>query len=268
MDVSVIIPTYKPKEYLWECLDSLAIQTFPKENFEVILILNGCAEPYISDIKIYISNKMHGINVNFINTEQGGVSNARNLGIEVARGDYITFIDDDDYVSPSYLQDLFEIANRDTISLCYPLSFKDGENIYKPFYITKDYIFETLNNSFPWYIARRFFNGPVYKLIHRDIIGDRRFDNRFTYGEDSLFMFTISDRFKQVAFTSKDAIYYRRERVGSAMRTKRSFLKKAINECNLFLARTSIFFSRPMSYSLKFYFRSVVSSIVKLVIVD
>ena len=186
----------------------------------------------------------------------------------MAHGEYITFIDDDDYVSPSYLQDLFNIANRDTISLCYPLSFKDGENIYKHFYITKDYISESLNNSFPWYSARRFFNGPVYKLIHRDIIGDRRFDNRFTHGEDSLFMFTISDRFKLVAFTPKDAVYYRREREGSAMRTKRSFLKNATNECNLFLARTSIFFLNPKSYSLKFYFRSMVSSIVKLLIAN
>lgn len=268
MDVSVIIPTYKPKEYLWECLDSLLIQTFSKEKFEVILVLNGCDEPYKSAVEKYISTKMQGMNINFINTGQGGVSNARNLGMTVARGEYITFIDDDDYISPSYLQDLFNIANRDTISLCYPLSFKDGESIYKPFYITKDYISVKFNNSFPWYSARRFFNGPVYKLIHRDIIGDRRFDTRFTHGEDSLFMFSISDKFKQVAFTSKEAVYFRRERVGSAMRTKRSFFKKAVNEYNLFLARTSILIKSPRAYSLKFYFRSIVSSIVKLVIAD
>ena len=119
MYISVIIPTYKPKAYLWECLDSLIIQSFPKEDFEVILVLNGCDEPYKSAIENYISTKMQRMNINFINTKQGGVSNARNLGLDVARGKYITFIDDDDYISSSYLQDLFNIANRDTISLCY-----------------------------------------------------------------------------------------------------------------------------------------------------
>ena len=268
MDVSVIIPTYKPKNYLWECLDSLINQTFSKDEFEVIIVLNGCDYPWKGEIENYIDANMQGMNVILLVTEISGVSNARNLALNVARGEYITFLDDDDYVSSPYLQDLFNIANKDTISLCYPLSFKDGECIYKPFYITKDYMSVKLNNSCHWYKARRYFNGPVYKLIHRDIIGDRRFDNRFTYGEDSLFMFTISDRFKQVSFTSKDAVYYRRERFGSAMRTKRSFFKKVINEWNLFLARTLIFISRPGSYSIKFYLRSVVSSIVKLVVVN
>ena len=46
MKISVIIPTYKPQAYLWKCLDSMVAQTFPKEEFEVILVLNGCSEPW------------------------------------------------------------------------------------------------------------------------------------------------------------------------------------------------------------------------------
>ncbi|MCF2604299.1 glycosyltransferase family 2 protein [Parabacteroides distasonis] len=55
MKIFVIIPTYKPQAYLWECLDSMVAQTFPKEEFEVILVLNGCTEPYKSDIERYIA---------------------------------------------------------------------------------------------------------------------------------------------------------------------------------------------------------------------
>lgn len=51
MKISVIIPTYKPKAYLWECLDSLVAQTFAKKDFEVLLVLNGCLEPYRSEIE-------------------------------------------------------------------------------------------------------------------------------------------------------------------------------------------------------------------------
>ena len=53
MKISVIIPSYKPQEYLWQCLDSLCSQTFPKEDFELILVLNGCKEPYYEQIKAY-----------------------------------------------------------------------------------------------------------------------------------------------------------------------------------------------------------------------
>ena len=126
MRISVIIPTYKPQAYLWECLDSMVAQTFPKEEFEVILVLNGCTEPYKSDFERYIFTKMAGMNVQFIHTEQGGVSNARNRGLDVAKGEYIAFVDDDDYVSPAYLEELYRVATPDTISLCYPYAFHDG----------------------------------------------------------------------------------------------------------------------------------------------
>ena len=79
--ISVIIPTYKPQAYLWECLDSMVAQTFPKEEFEVILVLNGCSEPWRSEIEDYIARKMQGMHIQFLHTEQGGVSNARNMRI-------------------------------------------------------------------------------------------------------------------------------------------------------------------------------------------
>lgn len=72
MRVSVIIPTYKPQAYLWECLKTIERQTFSKADFELILVLNGCKEPWKSQIDEYISQNMQTTNVNFINTEQGG----------------------------------------------------------------------------------------------------------------------------------------------------------------------------------------------------
>ena len=125
--ISVIIPTYKPQSYIWECLESLVNQTFPRRHFEVILVLNGCTEPWKSQIEDYISKKMLGMNVNFIHTRQGGVSNARNIALDAAIGEYVTFIDDDDFVSEHYLEKLYAKASTDTISLCYPYAFNDGD---------------------------------------------------------------------------------------------------------------------------------------------
>lgn len=54
MKISVVVPTYKPKYYLWECLNSLKEQTFPVDDFEILLVLNGCCEPYKSEIEEYL----------------------------------------------------------------------------------------------------------------------------------------------------------------------------------------------------------------------
>ena len=126
MKVTVIIPTFKPKEYIWECLDSVANQTFPKDDFEVIIVLNGCCEPWKNDIDRYINQNMNGINVRFIQTDFPGVSNARNIALDNAEGQYVAFLDDDDFVSENYLSQLYEKASEDTISLCYPYAFIDG----------------------------------------------------------------------------------------------------------------------------------------------
>lgn len=263
MKISVIIPTYKPQAYLWECLDSLVIQTFPKEYFEVILVLNGCSEPWKSQIEEYIDTKMQGVNVKFIHTEQGGVSNARNIALDLAKGEYITFIDDDDFVSPKYFELLYDKAKADIIPLCYPLSFLDGTNDYVPYYITTQY--KKGAEKFDFVKARRFFAGPVYKLIRKDAIGQRRFNVKFRNGEDSLFMFLISDRFKYVSFTNKDAVYYRRLRSNSATTNHRTRVDIVLNELKRDWELTKIFFSNPSKYRLMFYIFNILGSIHSMI---
>ena len=231
MKISVIIPTYKPQDYLWECLDSLVEQTLPKKDFEVILVLNGCTEPYKSLIERYIAEKMQGMNVNFIHTEVGGVSNARNLALDQAKGDFITFLDDDDYVSDSYLQRLYEKSSINTVVLSNAYAFNDGckeerlkyqlTDVYKKYSHRKHL---SLSSK-----VRKYFNGPVMKLFPMTVIRDRRFDTRFKNGEDTLYMFLISDSISIISFASSDAIYYRRYRSNSAITRKRTRIERITN---------------------------------------
>lgn len=267
MKISVIIPTYKPGEYIWECLYSLAYQTFPKEDFEVIIILNGCTEPWKEAIEDYLASHMSDVNVNFIHTVQGGVSNARNLGLEAARGEYITFIDDDDYVSESYLEELYDKASPSVVSLSYPLAFTDGMNQYFPYRITHQYDECAAKGRQPFQKARKFFSGPVYKLIHRDIIGERRFDVNFSNGEDSLFMFEISDKVQAVDFTSRNAIYYRRIRNESANNRLNSVSYRLSNVTRMIMAYSRCYFNNPGKYKAGFYLTRVLASIKSLIYV-
>ena len=106
--ISVIIPTYAPKDYIWECLDSFENQTLPKEEFEVILVLNGEKEPYESLIRKKLTT--YSFNSTLLYSTPNGVSRARNLGMEKAQGTYICFIDDDDWVSDNFLEELLSKA--------------------------------------------------------------------------------------------------------------------------------------------------------------
>jgi glycosyltransferase involved in cell wall biosynthesis len=262
MKISVIIPTYKPQSYLWECLDSVVQQTFPKECFEVVLVLNGCTEPYKSEIEKYIAEKMQGMNVNFIHTEEGGVSNARNLALDVAVGEYITFLDDDDYISDCTLSELYEVANKGFVPICNTLAFWDETKVELKNYIIKSE-FEKCSQKDNVSIvdARRFFAGPVRKLIHRDVIGNRRFDKRFKNGEDSLFMFLISDRIRLVSCTSHQSLYYRRLRHSSANMLQRGFWERLKNSISMIIEYTRIYFSNRKNYDLKLYCYNILGAV-------
>lgn len=256
MKISVIIPSYKPKEYLWACLDSLCRQTLDKNEYEVILVLNGCNEPYASQIKQYIS-KQDGIDIKLIQTDVAGVSNARNLALDNAIGEYIAFIDDDDLVSEYYLEGLLLKASRDTVPLAYPYAFNDGNlNYQKPYSITKEYEKRKDKGRQKQVKVRKYFSGPWMKLIHRDMIGDRRFDLRFANGEDSLFMFLLSDRMRWVDFASSNTIYFRRYREGSAVTKTRAFSEVLYNCWALFKEYTRVLFSDFRHYKINNYIRT------------
>ncbi|OYP66553.1 glycosyltransferase family A protein [Prevotella sp. P5-64] len=264
MQISVIIPTYKPQSYLIDCLNSLAIQSIGVENFEIVLVLNGCKEPYDSFIKDWIKDNPT-ININYIQTDKPGVSNARNIALDEARGEFICFIDDDDYVSKTYLQELHDQASIACISLCHPSAFWHGGGIKDEYRIEKEYYRGKRLNINTLLGAKKFFAGPCMKLLHRDIIGDKRFNTAFKTGEDSLFMFSISDKINKVSFTSENAIYYRRYREGSATTSNRSRREKILN--SLRAIREYILINRKGNYPFVFFITRLLAE-VKCIFMD
>lgn len=256
LKVSVIIPTYRPKEYIWDCLNSLCNQDFPKADYEVLLILNGCKDPYYQQIEKYIqSNKT---NIVLIQTDEGGVSNARNIALDIAKGEYITFVDDDDMLSSSFLSQLYADADKKIVPLCYPFAFEDSLDKQAKYSITDCYERLSSGRIYGKLKARPYFRGPWMKLIHRDIIGNRRFDVNLSNGEDSLFMYLISDKIKYVRTSPRNAIYYRRFREGSAMSRERSRISIIKNSCYIFKEELKIYISNPRDYSFLYLVRSTI----------
>ena len=113
MYISVIVPVYKVEGYLEDCLDSILRQTY--RNFEIILVDDGSPDkcPSICD-----SYEKRFSNVRTIHKDNGGLSDARNCGVKIAKGDFITFIDSDDMVTYDYLEELVSIQERYGCDLC------------------------------------------------------------------------------------------------------------------------------------------------------
>lgn len=262
MKITVIVPTYKPHAYLWECLESIYNQTLPKSDYELVLVLNGCNEPYNTQILDWLS-KHKDLNVQFFQTDTGGVSNARNIALDNAKGEYVTFIDDDDLISTAYLKELYEKATPDTVSLCYPYAFNDGDlGEQLPYRITDAYDYCIRNKCMDISSkARKFFSGPCMKLIPLDFIQNRRFDKRFKNGEDSLFMFLISDRIHNVVFTSKNAVYYRRYRKESASMSKKGVWMVVRNQLKMIKEYSLMFCCHPLKYNFNFYLTRIIGAV-------
>ena len=259
MDISVIIPSYKPGTYIWECLSSLVAQTLSKKKFEVIIILNGCNAPYCEQIEHYI--KEHDAD-NFIiyQTDTSGVSNARNIGIDNSQGEYIAFIDDDDFVSPSYLEELLSVSSHDTIGISNEMRYDEINRSISKETFSLEFDKKSPKGKQPYSGTRKFFSGPCMKLLHRDIIASYRFDTDFSNGEDSIFQFRISRNMKYVDYTSPNAVYYRRIRSDSAMSQERDKYFLIKNRLRIMGRMTSIYISAPFSYNFLFFFTRIMAS--------
>lgn len=118
VQLSVIVPVYNVEQYLKQCIDSILNQTF--KNFELILVDDGALDscPQICD-----NYSKHDDRVKVIHKKNGGLSSARNAGIKVAKGKFLTFIDSDDWISKNYFEEMMKEQdkyNADIISHSCP----------------------------------------------------------------------------------------------------------------------------------------------------
>lgn len=179
--ISVIVPVYNTEKYLRRCVDSILAQTFT--DFELLLIDDGstdgsgaiCDEYAKKDSRVRVFHK-----------ENGGVSSARNLGLDNAIGEYITFIDSDDFIEKSYFEMLSQYKDPDIVVSYY---IAEGWNgwISTPF---PDLSFNEKNIK---YFLEKYLiscNVPWGKFLKRKIVEKHkiRFDLNFAYGEDTLFI--------------------------------------------------------------------------------
>lgn len=213
--ISIIIPVYKCEKYIGACIESVLAQTYPQ--FELILVDDGSPDS-ASEICDQYAQKDDRIQV--IHKENGGVSSARNAGLAVAKGEYVSFIDSDDYIDEAFLQTLLNYAKKtqaDLVASGLKMEFwKDLECIQREEYFfreLKQYDVKALLEGWGVDFPPICVCGPCCKLYRRSIILERNitFAMDLNCGEDTLFNLNFLENCSKICAIPMSFYHYRRE---------------------------------------------------------
>ena len=215
--IDIIMPVYNtPKIDLERCLDSIIKQTYT--NYKVYIIDDGSNDITKNYLDDFIKNKD-----NFIvkHIKNKGVSNARNLGIEISHSKYITFVDADDTLENNFLQDAFELIEKNNLDIIIGgyNEIKNGNIVRTRLSLPGLHIYEgkTIDNFFEKLLTGKTNEtnkeigdcptGRIYtRLFKRDSIGNLRFDTNIHMSEDTLFMIDYTCKVKKIGVV--DRIWY------------------------------------------------------------
>lgn len=213
--ISVIVPIYKVERYLRKCIDSIILQTY--KELEIILIDDGSPDecPQICDEYAVLDNR-----IKVVHKTNAGVSSARNEGLKIAKGEYIGFIDPDDYIAPNMYDEML-IAMKETnadMAICgyeyvdeiNGVDIKRSYKIRPNEIMSQKKVFESYANMPP---TTR--HGVCNKLFKQQIIKDLRFVEGIHSAEDVLFIDEYSLKLERAVFVHKP-LYYNLVRKGSA----------------------------------------------------
>ncbi len=215
MEISVIIPVYNNSIWLEKLWNSIKNQSIYNK-LEIVFINDGSTDDSLEVIKSLTKDEK---NVRIITQENGGVSKARNAGIDASTSKYITFIDADDYIDRMYFEVLLKSANDgDMIITGFVNEYEGTSVIKKPRY--NEVVNENLN------IIKDFLLGKIEpnstnKLFKREIIGELRFNEKYSIAEDKLFIYQYLTKVEKVVFISEALYHYNHTNETAA--TKASF---------------------------------------------
>ena len=212
--ISVIVPIYNVENYIRQCLDSILSQSY--ENFECLLINDGSTDASASICREYVAKDAR---FRYFEKENGGVSSARNLGIERSGGAYVTFIDSDDWVEFDYLEVLYSAIIQDSadISVSSYRTYEMSRNQWL-FHAFKRVEHQKVFSKQELISKLIFLNGhdcsfgfASCKLVRKSILTGIWFNESTHLGEDMEFWFKLYLIAEKVVFSNRDTYVYRRD---------------------------------------------------------
>lgn len=224
--ISIIIPVYNAESYIRRCIESVLSQTY--KEIQVILINDGSTDNTLSILEEYSRSDSR---IQLINKDNSGVSKTRNIGIDISDGEYIGFVDADDYLEPEMYEKLYNAIKKTAadVACCgyyqdfdtykYEISVDDSLLADNKTYYELCGTSNILGQYFRQDIRSGIGDGNWNKLFRKDIISDIRYDNTL-YCEDVDFQIKVFEKCKKVVCI-KEMLYHYVDNSFSA--TKKEF---------------------------------------------
>ena len=211
--ISIIVPVYNVEKYLHQCVDSIISQTYT--NTEIILVDDGSPD---NCGKICDEYAQKDNRIKVIHKPNGGLSEARNFGIEVATGDWLMFIDSDDYIENNMIEKLYNIAVQEDaqIALCGVVSFDETHEWVSDFLRVEPGIFRGIDILKQDCISTPFII-PCNKIFKKTIFDDIRFYVGRIHEDEMIAPYFLDKCKKLVAI--KDLMYHYRQLPSSISHT-------------------------------------------------
>lgn len=205
--ISIIVPIYNVEKYLKKCINSIISQTY--KNIEIILVNDGSTDNSYIICKEF---KNKDKRIVLINKENGGLSDARNKGVEIAKGRYISFVDSDDYIEKEFISKMIQAMEKNDVNIvqcgikqvdnkCNILCKigYESTNIYKGRELIRDiYLKHNIENVVVW-----------NKLYKSELLKDKMFKVGKIH-EDEFFTYKVLDSQKKIAVISECLYNYRK----------------------------------------------------------
>ena len=217
--ISVIIPVYNVAEYLPQCLESVCTQTY--QNLEILLVDDGSTD---GSGRICDEWKSRDSRINVIHKENGGVSSARNEGLKMSKGDFIGFVDSDDWIEADMYEKLMKIIGTSDAVTCGYMDYPYGDEDAPVPKGTKN----LAPCSYPDAIIALFERNGYFttlwsKLFRRSVVFRNEkyipLDISLSFGEDEVWLCRVLKRCSSIAFVP-EPLYHWRPRAGSVTRFK------------------------------------------------
>jgi len=229
MKLSIIVPIYNVERYLRKCIDSVLAQTFT--DFECILVDDGSPDNCSAICDEYAKKDSR---IRVIHKENGGLSDARNAGLDIAQGEYIGFIDSDDYIHERMYEILVEKAISTDVDIVacgvYNVA-ENGETLGKWPNLSNDKVYKKKDfiDNFHPDVRRDIMTAVWNKIYKREIFSTLRFPFG-KYYEDAYIQLDIWNQCDMIAVV-KDTLYYYLIRQEGIMRQKFSAKKMHLIDC-------------------------------------
>ena len=203
--VSIIVPIYNKEKYLEKCLDSILGQTY--RDLEIILVDDGSTDNSLAICQHYAEKDPR---IKIYHKPNGGVSSARNLGLEKSTGKYISFVDPDDFIHSEFIErlEMMLVQSDAEIAYCKMLDVWEGSDVeHIPQITDKVCILDA--RRYDWFApaAHKVACGAVYR---KSCVKDIRFSDDLYIGEDTLFLAECIKKASKIVRSESELYYYYR----------------------------------------------------------